>query len=1262
MTEFLYRKSPSTRSGSVFSSTLKLPVAQNATSFTLATGGGSALPAIGSGKITHLRLGTDSAFEIAVCTGLMGDVVTCAALEQSWPAATQVMAVVSAEMLESYLPRDAIGLAVGNIIDVTASPYLVVGDGSDESAKLQAAADAAVALALNLSQSAWQGGARIKLLIPPGLTINIGTANINVNHWLVDFDMSGSELSSSLVTGAALSIGVPGRAMGRAEIKGVHLNRTIPAADQWCANDTAGLRVYNCQHSNIHVRQINGFRSCLQLRAEMGSSFIDGGACCYNKVYAEQLQGKFSLHLLAVDAPSGNGSWISVNDFYLGNINCLGNVGRVAGVCLESLNNDSESQLMIDNKFHSPCFQLGQGWGIDEWISDAVVGAADVGRCYRSGDFSYQVTTAGTNGTTALHELSTTAGASITSGTTVYTVEGRCRRSPFFLKNAGTKVSVYDPYSETGCGGWFTFHGPYIGGGHVIYNGQLNTYNPFSPAPCPWFEEITHDLPAPTYYQSPLGRVFNDTGPYYENDGQIERRIELTDIHKQAIEGVDGWTFSNGMVFRTLNPCAIGSLLSGFSGKSNIGAASGCKLGANGLISYNAWEGSPSVIIDTEFYKLFRIMVSNNTFSQNSTFTAYDAALNRLALSDKAIICTKAYAIPDFNWYQEVWSEKEKWVNVSDEAKYLLITWSQDFTGFETNSYIIDAFPSESKRYNQFGLYNPWFGEGRSSAGTPISGFFGQQGEFVANYSNTGAINDIIGWTVKTPGILAPAWVTGAAVYTNELRESGGKVYKAIAAGTTGSMAPTGTGADHDDGAIHWAYVGVEAALNPVYYVIPDSLDLSLHDYTQFESGAFAIGQDSNSDGLSDGLSIAGWGTPEYTISDSIVDNKQRHSFTYQSAYTSGHWIVFPINTVIGHDYFVFVLVNNCSVSAGCLWYTLGVYEKITTTGLVGGLPEIAYSPPGYNQDPNKYPNEDGDICLSWRFDNCVNELSEFRFIGDLNPSVITFPATLTLDYNKVCIIDITQAEIDFGIDLSGMTAAELYGIISPSLLTSPPTALKLTDTVTGAAQTVTVESGQIHPLPATLPSLKIGGATNYLDIDASGAVTLGGSAKITHHEQIPVTASIVQGSSVAAYASGTAAGMIANSNSDLFYTQLEIYPGWDGTDIYYEVDWLPTTDITNGQTVIWQFSWRSNAETENVNAGTAATFTVTYNSTGTTTAGTKIHSRATLAFNNANQPITVDDHIHIKIYRDATADSFAGDCIITAFEMLWTSNSLSRA
>lgn len=99
----------------------------------------------------------------------------------------------------------------------------------------------------------------------------------------------------------------------------------------------------------------------------------------------------------------------------------------------------------------------------------------------------------------------------------------------------------------------------------------------------------------------------------------------------------------------------------------------------------------------------------------------------------------------------------------------------------------------------------------RFAFGTPTVGYFERVGERIDNINT--ATGQPICWYVKTAGVLAPAWASGAtSIRATELRSNAGNVYYANTAGTAGTTAPTGT-TTSNDGAIVWTHLRNNAVL-----------------------------------------------------------------------------------------------------------------------------------------------------------------------------------------------------------------------------------------------------------------------------------------------------------------------------------------------------------------------------------------------------------------------------------------------------------------
>lgn len=198
--------------------------------------------------------------------------------------------------------------------------------------------------------------------------------------------------------------------------------------------------------------------------------------------------------------------------------------------------------------------------------------------------------------------------------------------------------------------------------------------------------------------------------------------------------------------------------------------------------------------------------------------------------------------------------------------------------------------------------------------------------------------------------------------------------------------------------------------------------------------------------------------------------------------------------------------------------------------------------------------------------------------------------------------------------------------------------------------------------LDASADTLYLGGSTNGVQIAKGGDLTLLGTAKYERHIQIPA---VITGNPANAPTSvdfGTAAGLqFATTGAKYAYFQWEIPDDWDGTDIYFEVDWFPDSGAMSGADAVrWTVEYRCIAEGETVTNGTSVTLdNGVGGDTGDYSQYQTKHSRMTMAYNDANQPITKQDHVFFKVSRDTSVSGdFGGTVTVPAFEIIYTSNS----
>lgn len=177
--------------------------------------------------------------------------------------------------------------------------------------------------------------------------------------------------------------------------------------------------------------------------------------------------------------------------------------------------------------------------------------------------------------------------------------------------------------------------------------------------------------------------------------------------------------------------------------------------------------------------------------------------------------------------------------------------------------------------------------------------------------------------------------------------------------------------------------------------------------------------------------------------------------------------------------------------------------------------------------------------------------------------------------------------------------------------------------------------------------------------LDVNGILTV---APYERHLQIPIASAVLgpTAPSLIVYNSVVACREF-DADNEVMYATWEIGSDWvGGEDIIIEVDWLPNNAaMSNGETVKWDLRLRTIAEGEDAD-GTLTSATATHTDvSGATLQGLISHTAITLDFDDANNPLVIDDHVYIEITRDMGGDSFASDACITAFEVIYNSDGL---
>lgn len=170
-------------------------------------------------------------------------------------------------------------------------------------------------------------------------------------------------------------------------------------------------------------------------------------------------------------------------------------------------------------------------------------------------------------------------------------------------------------------------------------------------------------------------------------------------------------------------------------------------------------------------------------------------------------------------------------------------------------------------------------------------------------------------------------------------------------------------------------------------------------------------------------------------------------------------------------------------------------------------------------------------------------------------------------------------------------------------------------------------------------------------------------SGYIRHHD-IMASSAILGPTAPSAVTIGTFRGLGFDADAEQAFFAPEVPTDWNETsDMALVVHWFPTSGdaVANGETVKWDISYRSIAEGEAVDRGTAVTITATF--TGGASETDKEHYETILIidFDNADQPLSVDDDIGFQFDRDKTGDTYSGAGIVYKWDLVYTSNTIPR-
>lgn len=168
---------------------------------------------------------------------------------------------------------------------------------------------------------------------------------------------------------------------------------------------------------------------------------------------------------------------------------------------------------------------------------------------------------------------------------------------------------------------------------------------------------------------------------------------------------------------------------------------------------------------------------------------------------------------------------------------------------------------------------------------------------------------------------------------------------------------------------------------------------------------------------------------------------------------------------------------------------------------------------------------------------------------------------------------------------------------------------------------------------------------------------------KYHRHHDINVSAATFGPTAPSPTTLGVARGLGFDADAEALHFVVEVPDEWIGSEnMEIKVSWAPDSAPSDTNKVKLDIEYVSLAEGEDIDSATTTTSTTTYTQSGAGTQGEFIATSIVLAYNDANNPLTIGDTLYCKFSRDVTGeagDSFAGQAVVFKFELEYGANKL---
>lgn len=225
-------------------------------------------------------------------------------------------------------------------------------------------------------------------------------------------------------------------------------------------------------------------------------------------------------------------------------------------------------------------------------------------------------------------------------------------------------------------------------------------------------------------------------------------------------------------------------------------------------------------------------------------------------------------------------------------------------------------------------------------------------------------------------------------------------------------------------------------------------LEPQVYNVIPYDKNTAKIGTDSNSDGLSDGVTLQGYGTNTgSTFTPSISAGTQLLTSTFtQSASTGSNRLKFDFSGLTaGRDYMLIVELDQGTPNTPS--DPIGTFYGSAVSLNASALPT-----------PSPTTDANGDATIYWRL-NAITNTAPYFSIQTLG-SRASLPVTYVTGVRRVQIVDLNAMKAALGIDYASMSNADLFSVINASLTLVGPTSIRMTDAQTGVARLLKIVNG----------------------------------------------------------------------------------------------------------------------------------------------------------------------------------------------------------